>query len=268
MPLSVDANAAREIDAPTSRSASARDVAPELAADLGDRWRRARLAALRALVTDPDESDELALLPRALAVDASEVSRRVFDNSLRLGQSFARFTGHELALGELPDLLMALGSPCLQGAWRECASEPALTLVRDGCAAVGACDYWREAIDGLVLGITGGIRHARHQSQGHGGDRCEDVVYVDPESSLRFGSIPDEMQDGLSRVRASARRFDASVDVVFLGVSEGVLLYQLNKNGCAGELDVASTVERGLRKRFPDLALREISPRPVLDPTG
>lgn len=268
MPLLVDANAAREIDAPTSPSSLTREFSVELAADLGDRWRRARLAALRAFVADPAETDEMALLTRALAVDANEVSRRVFDNSLRLGQSFARFAGHELALGELPELLLALGSPCLQGAWRACASEPALTLTRDGCGAVGACDYWREAIDGLVLGVTGGIRLARHQSQGHGGARCEDVVYIDPESPLRFGSIPDEMQDGLARVRASARRFDASVDVVFLGVSEGVLLYQLKKNGCASELDVASMVERGLRKRFPDLALREISPRPVLEPTG
>lgn len=241
----------------------------ERAADLADRWRRARRAALRSLLTEAgDDEDEVALLTRALAVDAAETYRRVFDNSLRLGQGFARYFGAELPLGALPDLLSALGSPCLQGDWRGHDEEPALLLSREGCASVGACDFWREAIDGLVLGVTGGIRHARHVSRGHGGAACVDVLYLDPESSLRFGEIPETMREGLERVRATARRFDSRVDVTFLGVSEGVLLYQLVKNGCSTELDVKSVVESGLRKRFPDLALREISPRPVLEPTG
>lgn len=239
--------------------------------DLAERWRRARIAALAALLPATDgsrDSDELALLTRALAVDAAETYRRVFDNSLRLGQSCARWFDHEPALGELPALLQALGSPCLQGQWQAMDGEPALSLSRAGCEAAGACDYWREAIDGLVLGLTGGIRHARHESRGHGGNTCVDVVYVDPESALRFGSIPEPMREGLERVRGTARRFDSSVDVKFLGVSEGVLLYQIEKSGCRGELDIGPVVEKGLRNRFPDLALREISPRPVLESTG
>jgi hypothetical protein len=240
-------------------------------ADLADRWRRARIAALASLLPATDtraSNDELALLTRALAVDGAEAYRRVFDNSLRLGQGCARWFGHEPALGELPALLSELQSSCLRGQWQPCEGEAALTLSRIGCEASGACDYWREAIDGLVLGLSGGIRHARHHSCGHGGSSCVDVIYVDPESPLRFGSIPEPMQAGLERVRGTARHFDSSIDVKYLGVSEGVLLYQIERSGCGGELDVGAVIEKGLRKRFPDLALREISPRPVLEPTG
>ncbi len=238
--------------------------------DLAARWRHARRSALRAgLPGSTSAESEEDLLSRALASSAEDAQKRAFDNSLRLGVGFARYFDKEFTLGELPDVLAALGAPCLVGEWRPASDgEPALFLERKGCpsASLGpsACDFWREAIDGLVLGITGGIRHSRHESKGHDDARCLDVVHVRPESPLRFGAIPSDVRAGLEGARRMARAFDSTVDVEFLGISQGTLFYQLNKAGCGGELSVKSLVEREVRRRFPRLDLREISPRSVL----
>ncbi len=241
--------------------------------DLAPRFRHARRAALRSLLPEADgtESDD-DLLAQALARDPVGAGKAVFDNSLKLGTAFARFYDKEFTLGELPEVLDALGVPCLGGVWRPAEGEPARILERAGCAggALGpaTCDWWREAIDGLVLGITGGIMHARHESVGHGDARCVDVVYVRPESPMRFGPIPPELRETLDRVCRLARVFDSTVQVNFLGISEGTLSYQAKKSGCGGGIAVSALVEREVHRRFPELALMDVSPRSVLAEGG
>jgi len=241
----------------------------EALADLAARWRFARRAALRGALpaTAAAEEGDDGLLARAIGEKHPEIERKVFDNSLKLGTGFSHFFDREVPLGELPSLLSRMGVPCLHGAWSEAQGGGARVLERGGCPAAGAeaCGWWREAISGLTLGVTGGVLHARHQSVGSGGARCVDVFYLDPESPLRFGPIPDEMGEGLAEVSRVARAFDSTVNVEFLGVSEGVLFYQIHQPGCGGGVSVSSGVERGLRRKFPGLGLREVSPRPVLD---
>ncbi len=237
--------------------------------DLSQRWQFARRAALRSVLPESTGAESYdALLVAALAADAEKAIKAGFDNSLRLGAGFARFYGTELPLHTLPDALASLGVPCLAGDYRRDEDEPALWLERAGCpsGALGphACRFYREAIDGLVLGLTGGILHARHESSGAGGARCVDVFYLDPESDLRFAPIPDEMVGPLESVRKQARAFNARAEVTFVGMSEGVLYYREGSAYEPGSVSVRSLVERGVRRRFPDLALREISPRSVL----
>jgi len=61
-----------------------------------------------------------------------------------------------------------------------------------------------------------------------------------------------------------AQRFDSRVEIEFLGVSEGVLYWREGGAHEPGTVSVRSLVERGVQRRFPDLRLREISPRSVL----
>jgi hypothetical protein len=239
-------------------------------ADLEARWRRARRAALRCVVREADGSEpEDALLREAIGRDAVTACARVFDNSLRLGHGFTRFHAKELALGELPGVLSQLRVACLQGTWRAAEGEPAMVLEREACVYVaegaGACSYWRDAIEGLVLGITGGVRCARHESRGHGGARCVDVVYVRPESPLRFGPIADEQRAALEGARRRVRAFDSSVDVVFHGALEGVIHYEVKANGCGGNLAVASMVARELARRLPGVAFQDTAQRSPFD---
>lgn len=241
---------------------------------LGERWQRARRSALGAVTADQPAADGVDdLIPiKSPAGQHAAAQRRVFDHSLQLGNGFRRFHDVALELDELPaalDQLAAIGAPCLHGTWTRADGDDALLLTRPGCPASAdgpnACDWWREAISGLVLGLTGGLRHTRHHSRGHGADRCVDVFHADPQSPLRFGPIPAEMLGPLAAVARSAAVVDSSCRVEFLGLSEDVLYYQQTTSGCGGgNVRTQPLIERGVHRRFPQLSLCEVTPRPVL----
>ncbi len=243
---------------------------------LGERWQRARTAAA---------ADDRGVTDDAAQGEApTRAQRALFENSLRLGASFSRFHATTIELEQLPatlDQLAPVDAPCLHGTWSAFPGDPAaLRLERAGCSAcVGgpsACDAWREAIAGLVLGVTRGqVHHARHESVGHGASRCVDVFYLDPQSPLRFGPLPDAMREPLAAIARAVALFDSSFAVMFLGLSEGVLYYALaptrggrgGSGGCGGAangLTAQPLIERRVRQRFPDLSLFEVTPRTVL----
>lgn len=238
--------------------------------ELGERWRCARRSALRSVATQgtAEESEE-ELLVRGLEADSEASTRKVFENSLQLGVGYARFHRTELPLDDVPDAVTSSSSPCAQGTWTQVDGEPALRLERAGCPASrlgpAACDYWREAMSGLVLGVTGGVLHSRHRSVGHGDGACVDVFYLDPESPLHYGPIPDDVAAELEAVVRLARSFDSRVRVEFAGISEGTLYYRATSAAGPGGVSVTSLVERAVRRRLPGLRLQEVSPRPVLE---
>lgn len=247
----------------------------EVISDLAARFRHARRAALRAIVPDAiDRESEEDLLIRALgSADASDLERRVFENCLALGRSFARFFGATLSLADLPRVLPELGSPCLDGVFAIDSADPALTLLREGCASLlgargtphdgRACSYWREAIEGLVLGLTGGVVMSRHERRGGGSERCVDVFHLDPHGPHRFGPIPDDARGVLAVVQRLAHAFDSSVDVEFLGVNESVLHYRVRRREPSSVVSIASLVERSVRRRLPHLSVRQVTERAV-----
>ncbi|MBI2392334.1 MAG: hypothetical protein HYV09_22295 [Deltaproteobacteria bacterium] len=242
---------------------------PEEISDLAARFRHARRAALRAVLADANEAEsEETLLARALAeADSPKIERRVFENCLALGEGFARFYGATLSLADLPGVLPELDSPCLDGVFAVPGADPALTLLREGCSSPHngrVCSYWREAIQGLVLGVTGGVITARHESRGGGNERCVDVFHVDPLSPRRFGPIPDDARDALAAVHRLARAFDSSIDLDFLGINESVLHYRVRRRDLAGDFSVSALVERSVRRLLPHLSVREVTDRAVL----
>jgi len=239
---------------------------PEVA-DLAERWRFARCAAVRKAVPD---------LPMGLAHDAivalglerapDAVLRNVFDVSRRLGAGFRAHHRLDLPMSGLCDVLPQLGVACAARRWMRRPGETECRGERTGCADAAlhprACAFWREAIEGLVLGMTSAVLFARHASRGSGDHRCVDLLYVHPQSPSRFGPIPDHVRDALERIRRTACALDPSLDVIFLGISEGVLYYRADR--ADGGDHASSAIEPAVLRRFPHLALREISPRPVL----
>lgn len=236
------------------------------AQDLAARWQRARLSALRAVVGEAAQGSEAELLACALEVDPAQTFTRVFDNSARLGAGFKRHFREHHTLATLPALLGALGVPCLRGAWR--TTSGAALLERPPCAATqgaGVCDWWREAIDGLVAGLSDEARHARHRSLGHGDGACLDVLYDDPEGTARFGPLPPEVEQAAQPIARLVRRLAAGVTLELLGVSEGVLLYRLQGQGGAAPAPARALVEGALAQKLPGLHFKELSPRAVYD---
>lgn len=235
--------------------------------DLSKRWRHARRAALRACVpsaTQADPDDEL--LAKALASDPEGAAKQSFENSLLLGKGFVRHHGVVLEPSDLPELARAVDFPCLDGQWTELPDGEGLRLERSGCrlAALGpsACQYAYESVLGLVLGVTETIGVSRHHSGGCGGQGCVDVFHERLDSDNRYGPIPPAMGEVLARIQRSAKRFDSSAQVDFLGLSDGVLSYRVS--GGMGHLSVSSLIERSVARHYPDLRVKERSPRAVL----
>lgn len=274
-------------DGPAGDLADVLAADPERArlCDLSRRWHRARVAALRATLAplstqgggggEAGES-EATLAQRALALDEDATLRRVFDNSLHLGVGYARTFG-VVDVDALGPLVAGLELDCLAEAkLTKLDDEEGFVLERPGCphGACGgeqarrACDLTREAIGGLALGLTGVVRHARHESLGHGASRCLDLFYTDPESPRRLGTVPAALAPALEAVAASARLFDPSATVAFLGLSEDVLFYRIERPGapCEGsDVDVRRFVVRAAARRLPQLTLVELTPASPMD---
>lgn len=231
-------------------------------AELARRWERARLAALRAALPEARAETEAELLGAALEADLAGTLRRAFDNSARLGAGYRRTHGERQTLATLPGLLEALGVPCLHGGtWR--FDRHAAALERRPCrrrSTPETCDFWREAIDGLIAGLGDGTRHARHRSLGHGDAVCLDLLYDDPESPLRFGELPAEVSEAARGVQRLVAAFAAGARLELLGVSESVLAYRLNP----ADASLRALVERELHHKLPHLRASELSPRPVM----
>lgn len=241
--------------------------------DLGERWRRARRAALRPLVVaaeghDVATDDDDALEARALAHDRDRALRAVFDVSLRLGDSFRRYFRVDLPMSELGALLPQLGEPCAERAWQPLPGEAACRSERAPCslADAGRCALRREALEGLVLGLSSAVRFGRHASAGAGDPTCVDVLYVHPASPVRFGPIPPETRAILDSIARTARALDPSLDLELLGISENVLYYRASSAGDGERERGHSSIEPAIRRRLPALGLREVSARPVLAP--
>lgn len=260
----------------------------EVSRDLARRFRRARRAALEATLGSRADDDrdarelsavdvpagdrvegsrapwsETAPLERVSDEDAERALRAVYDYSRALGQSFRRYYRVDLPLRDLARILPRLGMPCAGGAFR-LEDGPICRRVSAGCEppppGARACDYFREALAGLVAGISSGVFYARHESRGRGGDTCVDVLYAHPQSPARFGPLPDDVRALLADVCRSARLFDSTVHIEGLGVAEKTLYYTASRSGAPGDPALKNRVERAVAREFPDLEPREASP--------
>ncbi|MCG3173688.1 MAG: hypothetical protein GMKNLPBB_01888 [Myxococcota bacterium] len=243
---------------------------PGVLDDLAIRWSKARQAALRGCLdkggSGAPELPEHDLLTRALAHDPAGVEKALFDNSLKLGRGFRQYYKTDIQLADLPRLFPQMNTPCCDGVFRGDESGQALYLVRGGCSLkeIGprACDAWREAINGLVLGLTRGLGHSRHDSICHGGESCVDVIHTEG-SRLRYGPVPEDIQNETSRAMRQVALFDGSARLELLGMNEGVLFYRLHQEP-GRDFNLQGHFERSIRQRLPHLEMREASPRPVI----
>lgn len=241
----------------------------DVLSELADRWQRARRAAAeRVMGRTVPEADEDARLRCAAEVDEPEFHRLLFENGVRLGAGFRRAVGRAVNADELPQVLASLRVPCLAAlACTPLERERGFLLTRPPCAQAplaARCDAWREAIDGLVAGLNDELHHTRTASAGRGQPTCVDVLYGEPEGEARYGALPDALTPALESVQRFVRQVRGA-DVRFLGVSEGVLLYQLEAAGCDDATQPRALVSSLLRQKLPHLQPRELSPRNVLE---
>lgn len=240
-----------------------------------DRWKAARLAALRSVIQDDIPAldfDEGALLGLISDDDHDKLLRLIFDNSRKFGMSAVRYFGFSWELSDLQDILSQTHIPCLNGTWSN--GVHAKILSRSGCdeqKQIGSfyCDYWREALDGLSMGVGETERYARHESVGHGDNGCVDVFFDDAVKidglATKWGEIPSVVVDGLAPLQGRFK--ELKIKLSLKGLSEGILYYLMEKDMgvlCGNSAKMYNEMlAKEVGARFPGLGLQDASPLAV-----
>ena len=271
--------------------------------DFNRRWLSARLSALRnaktgrALILDEPVLDRLGsaepestpvleaqYLDEVCAAAGPEKTqvkddllRAVFDNSRKLSLGFAKRFGLTFEINDLRSLLELSGIPCARGSWTE--RENACVLTRNDCGfcrASGsyACDYWREAMDGLVMGLGEHERFVRHASVRHGDAECLDVFFNDTEKnrgdSPAWGPVPEHMAVELFETSAYFQR-TTGIPLELKGFREGTLFFEFGASTdplCGNGGLLSRRFDAMIKEKFPGLAVKDVTPQAVLGTTG
>lgn len=241
--------------------------------DLSDflsRWQRARMDALASSgvhATAGDFRENVAILD--VPVERREsVLRAVFECSRKLGRSLALYLGIAAEPEDIRTILVGSGIGCFSGNWS--GSGEQLKVTRFGCERPARadsffCDYWREAADGLVMGLGDEMRFWRHRSLGRGNDLCMDVISPTPDEASRWERVPEEVVRAVGPVRERLAR--SGVELSLKGTSEGALIYSLSSSsgplcGPGGKL-IHDSFAREVASRCDGLRVQDASPLAV-----
>lgn len=242
--------------------------------DLGARWKVAREYAFREVLKSRVREDEFLLDINSLEEEKfDELLKSVFLNSRNLGRSYQKSKNLSWEKSDFATYAGRLGSPCFQGTWETKPS--AQVLNRKGCTSgrqIGHryCQYWREAIDGLVVGISDEVGFVRNSSVAVNDDECIDVFFDEESSptdaiwsnSNKWGALPENLRIDLEAIQQKFS--EMKIDLKFLGLSEKNLLYKLEPKenltcGSAGTI-YRSHLEKLVKEKFPFFNLKDASP--------
>lgn len=250
------------------------EVVLESLSDLKDRWKRARCRAFKDVSPMNSSEDELLRSISNLSdFDFENILKNVYLNSQKLGRSYQKAFGLSWERQDFVRHLADLDSPCGKGNWSDFVD--ASSLVRAGCSGgktFGSrfCQYWREAFDGLVTGLSEKERFVRHHSVMVGDSECLDVIYTENiavsaelwKNHNKWGAIPSEIVTNLLKVEQKFRQMSA--EITFLGIREKTLFYRIDSisgKTCGGGFSfVRAYLEKTLKEQFLDLAFKDVSP--------
>ncbi|MCO5143778.1 MAG: hypothetical protein M9962_11875 [Oligoflexia bacterium] len=245
--------------------------------DFSDRWLNARMSAIHSVLDSPQEkgnAEEHLLLQKVPVSQRDQLLKAVFDCSRQLGMGLSRYLSVSLGIQDFADILPLVSSSCFaKQEWRmhndANVSEKSKCNFIEKTGSFG-CDYWREALDGLVMGASDDVRLARHRSAGHGDSNCVDVLFYDkgkgPIKGQHNGEIPSEYSEGL---QVLSRQFlEKGITLKWMGYTEGVLLYCMEAGtsplcGAGGQL-MRDVLSIEVKKFFPKLVLRDVAPLAVI----
>lgn len=221
------------------------------------------------IVEHPEfDLDDLRRRFELARLHAGQDLRRLFDNTRKLGLSLVKHLGLTLELSDLVEILPSLKTTCFDGAWK--SHNNSYVLERSGCQLLkeqgsGACDYWREALDGLVMGLCDDERLARHTSCGHGDSNCVDILFQDRES-VRLAPVSIKLSPKLDLIQTCFA--SQQVQVTFKGLLENTLYYDLKTQGdkpCGDEnKNWHDELKNMVADFLPDLKLQDASPLAVI----
>lgn len=205
------------------------------------------------------------------SVQKDKILKSIFSFSRALALSFSKFYKISFEVNDFKELFQSSQIPCFRG---ECAkTNCAVTLERSGCSScvklkAFTCDYWREAADGVVVGLGEHERIVRHGSVRHNDAHCLDVIFSDAQKneSLNWGKIPEHLVDELEKIKVDFEE-KMKTKVVIRGINEGTLHYELqieSENACGGGSLINYTFISKVKNIYPGLKFKDVSPQAVL----
>lgn len=241
--------------------------------DFSTRWQRARIGSILKVLPDIKEGSESEMIHEASKQSEEThdlILKELFHNCWRLGQSTKRFFGLSWELDDFKDVLEKESIPCLKGEWTRSAEH--VVLKRSGCrqgteTGSFACSYWREALDGIVMGCGQSVHYARLKNTLFDSAPCEDIFFLEKmESQHLYPPVPDSILTTLNPVMASISRMHVTVQ--FRGLRDGNLYYELLAKpslSCSSVLSIArNLLQQALNKHLPHIKLVDVAPRSVL----
>jgi hypothetical protein len=257
--------------------------------DLLVRWQKARLSAVEkakphlspaANIPKSQASNELLELENFLVMalqEPSEVAleqlyKNVFDHSRQLALSFSKHKEVVFEIEDFKELFQDSEIPCLKGEWQQ--KSEAYVLKRAGCESClkgnsAACHFWREAFDGLVMGLGDKERFVRHACQRQGDEACVDILFNDvgtAKKNLAWGQVPEHMSPGILKA-CDDFKDKMKIGIEIKGLNEGILYYQFESSSdrlCGGGKILEDAFARKVQKIYPGIQLKETSPLAVM----
>ena len=257
--------------------------------DFYSRWSKARISAIRKVIDSDLELPILGDTERGLLLQLFEfmgdctvaqsdkmktiLYRNIFDHSRALALGLSKKYNVTFELQDFREILSASKIPCFKGVWE--SRDSAEVLPRNGCdycTKIGsfACDYWREAIDGLVMGLGESERYVRHASVRHKDSQCVDVFFLETnkrnKNSLAWGKIPEHIEPILKSLCLKFEE-EFKVQIEVKGMKEGVLYYELKNptdNQCGQGGSLIKAFQESIQNIYPGLQVFEVTPKAVL----
>jgi hypothetical protein len=260
-----------DVAAPASESTETIPIVERMdVEDFHRRWRAARVAALRQVrpsASTSSSDDESALLQQLHPEQQEEALKAVYYNARKLGRSTLRYFSLLWDEHDVRDVLSVAEVPCLQGQWTTEGQH--FAVERGGCDIVRqcgafACEYWTEAIDGLLMGLGDQVRHHRRRSVGYGDELCRDVFSARTQHEPAYGPLPEHLTNFFHNLE---QRFAPNhFQVQFVGYAAGVVYYTAATRGSGCTQKIWRTMlQNAVAKTHPTLRLHDISPTSVFD---
>ncbi len=248
--------------------------------DFAKRWHRGRLTSIASTLGRqiPFDVSEVDLIFEISGKDSDvqkAALRAVYHTGGLLASSMSLYYRKNWTMEDVASLAAFSGSPCFGRQW-ELNPKPSdketigVGLLRASCAEGVSnnfhCEYWKEALDGLVTGLSDQLFLSRHSSAKSRTGSCTDWLYPSRMSPLKYGPLPEELKELVQEI--SQRLEKSKIVLRVWGLSEGILYYQMESvliGFCGpGKRLFEDDFKKIILKKYPDMNFFDVTPRAVM----
>ena len=227
------------------------------------------MSAIKSFVLVPSVEDEVSLLKMIKPESEENLLRKVFENSKKFASSAKWYYGAEWEVSDFYEVISKSEMSCFRGRWN--SFQEGISLERECCELANKtrpfiCHYYKEAMDGLVLGLTDEVIYRRYENCSGRDGICKDVFLYSDAKDLKFAPIPDYLLHELEQVKIKLLEIGVSVD--FPGQLEGEIFYQwkvVDKKSCE---DLSKKVKQVIEQNISqfEINIKDITPKAIIGP--